>query len=404
MVIPVIRRLKTDFVLALAPNNKPSRNKLMEILFVLSLFMVFHAYFGYPLTLRLFSFFRRKRVAKAPFEPSATLIITACNEEKRIGDKLENTLTLDYPRERLQVIVASDGSTDGTNELVRSYASHGIELLAFSERRGKESAQKDAVLHATGEVIVFSDVATRLDPHGLREIIANFADPSVGCVSSVDRVLGRDGKPCGEGFYVKYEMWLRDLESQVNSLVGLSGSFFAARKEVCRDFSGEMQSDFRTVLNSMKLKLRGVSDPDAIGYYQDISDSKREFDRKVRTVLRGLTVFFHNLEFLDPFHYGLFSYQYFCHKLLRWLVPLFMFTALAANMVLSLNSVGYSVLLFFHIAFYGIAVGGSLAKSPPSHALLKIPMYFITVNTAILVSWWRFVRGTRMVMWAPSER
>jgi hypothetical protein len=194
------------------------------------------------------------------------------------------------------------------------------------------------------------------------------------------------------------------LESQVNSLVGLSGSFFAARKEVCRDFSGEMQSDFRTVLNSMKLGLRGVSDQDSIGYYQDISDSKREFDRKVRTVLRGLTVFFHNLEFLNPLRYGLYSYQYFCHKLLRWLVPLFMFTALAANMALSLNSIEYSVLLLFHLAFYGIAVGGWLAKSPPSHALLKIPMYFVTVNTAILVAWWRFVRGKRMVMWVPSER
>ncbi|WP_298273265.1 glycosyltransferase family 2 protein [Geobacter sp.] len=376
----------------------------MEYIFAASLFLVFHAYFGYPLTLRLLRYFRRKTVTKAPFEPPATLIITACNEERRIRDKLENTIVLDYPRERLQVLVASDGSTDNTNDVVRSYAHHGIELLAFPERRGKESAQKDAVLHATGEVIVFSDVATFIEPHGLKEIIANFADPSVGCVSSVDRVIGRDGKPCGEGFYVRYEMWLRDLESQVNSLVGLSGSFFAARREVCRDFSGEMQSDFRTVLNSMRLGLRGVSDSDTIGYYQDISDSKREFDRKVRTVLRGLTVFFRNLEFLNPLRYGLFSYQYFCHKLLRWLVPLFLLAALAANAALSLDSVGYSVLLLLHLAFYGTAVGGWLAKSPPSHAVLKIPLYFVTVNAAILVAWWRYIGGKRMVMWAPSER
>lgn len=284
----------------------------MELLFAASIFLIFHAYFGYPLTLLVF---KRKPSAKAPFEPHATLIITASNEERRIRDKLENTLALDYPRERLQVLVASDGSSDETNDIVSSYADQGIELLAFPERRGKESAQKDAVLHATGEIIIFSDVATRIDPNGLREIIANFADPTVGCVSSADRVIGRDGKPCGEGFYVRYEMWLRDLESQVNSLVGLSGSFFAARTAVCRDFSGEMQSDFRTVLNSMRLGMRGVSDPDAIGCYQDISDSRREFDRKIRTVLRGLTVFFHNLEFLNPFRYGLFSYQYPCLQL-----------------------------------------------------------------------------------------
>jgi hypothetical protein len=199
-------------------------------------------------------------------------------------------------------------------------------------------------------------------------------------------------------------MWLRDLESQVNSLVGLSGSFFAARSEVCRDFSGEMQSDFRTVLNSMRLGLRGVSDPVSIGYYQDISDNRREFDRKVRTVLRGLTVFFRNLEFLNPIHYGLFSYQYFCHKLLRWLVPLFLFTALVANTMLSLTYLYYFVFFLLHLAFYAIAIRGWLAKSPPAHAAFKIPLYFVTVNMAILVAWWRYMSGNRMVMWAPSER
>lgn len=373
----------------------------MELLFAASLLLVFHAYFGYPLSLLLL---RRRPTLKAAIEPLVTLIITACNEERRIREKLENTLTLDYPRDKLQVLIASDGSTDETNEIVLGYAQHGIELLAFQERRGKESAQKDAVLRATGEVIIFSDVSTRLDPQGVREIIANFADPTVGCVSSADMVIGRDGKPCGEGFYVRYEMWLRNLESQVNSLVGLSGSFFAARNSVCRDFSGEMQSDFRTVLNSMRLGMRGVSDSGAIGYYQDISDSKREFDRKIRTVIRGLTVFFRNLEFLNPFRYGLFSYQYFCHKLLRWLVPLFLFTALLANSVLSLQSVWYSILLFFHLAFYAIALRGWVAKSVPANALFNIPVYFVTVNAAIIAAWWRYSRGRRLVMWAPSER
>jgi len=376
----------------------------MELILGISLFLVFHAYFGYPITLALLRPSRRKIVAKSAFEPPVSLIITACNEKSRIREKIENTLALDFPQGRLQVIVASDGSTDSTNSIVSEYHSQGVELLAFPERRGKESAQRDAVLRATGEVIVFSDVSTRLDPYGLREIVANFSDPSIGCVSSVDKVMGRDGKPCGEGFYVRYEMWLRDLESQVNSLVGLSGSFFAARKEVCRDFSGDMQSDFRTVLNSMRLGLRGVSDPEAVGFYHDISDSRREFDRKVRTVIRGLTVFFQNLEFLNPMRYGLFAYQYFCHKLLRWLAPLFLFAALLANAALSMDSVPYTILLFLHIAFYSIAVLGWLAKSPPSNAVMKIPMYFVTVNTAILVAWWRYIRGNRLVMWAPSER
>lgn len=376
----------------------------MEYIFWMSAFLIFHAYFGYPLSLRILRTFRRNLVKKGTFEPPVTLIITACNEERRIREKLENTVALDYPLESLQILIASDGSTDETNRIVQGYTEKGIDLLAFPERRGKENAQKDAVAHATGDVIVFSDVATRLDPNGLREIVANFADPSIGCVSSVDRVIDRDGKPCGEGFYVTYEMWLRDLESQVNSLVGLSGSFFAARREVCRDFSGEMQSDFRTVLNSMRLGLRGVSDPDAVGYYQDISDSKKEFDRKVRTVLRGLTVFCRNLEFLNVLHYGLFSYQYFCHKLLRWLVPIFLFTALVSNALLVLGSFPYTTFLLLQLVFYAIATRGWLAKSPPAHAGLKIPLYFVTVNAAILVAWWRYMAGKRMVMWAPTER
>jgi len=376
----------------------------MVFIFILSILVIFHAYFGYPMSLWMISKFRSYQVEKADFLPSLTLIITASNEEKRIREKLENTLLLDYPSDVLQVIIASDGSTDATNDIVQEYAEHGFELLALHERQGKENAQKEAVSHATGKVIVFSDVATRIDPHGLKAIAANFADPTIGCVSSMDKVLGKDGQPCGEGAYVRYEMWLRDLESKVSSLVGLSGSFFAARKKVCRDFSGEMQSDFRTVLNSMKLGLRGVSDPDAIGYYPDVADNKREFDRKVRTVLRGQTVFFRNLEFLNIFQYGIFAYQYFCHKLLRWLVPFFLLFALVLNFVLVFSSVFYVVILFLHLAFYGLAGYGLIKPEAMDRTIVKIPLYFLTVNAAILVAWYKYITGNRMVMWTPSNR
>ncbi len=369
-----------------------------------SVLLVAHAYFGYPFTLHVVGRFKKRRVEKRDILPPVTLVIAACNEERRIREKLDNTVALDYPRDRLQVVVASDGSTDATNAIVEEYGGQGIELLALPERKGKENAQKEAVARARGEVIVFSDVATRIEPDGLRKIVSNFGDRSVGCVSSVDRVIGRDGKPCGEGFYVRYEMWLRDLESRVHSLVGLSGSFFAARKEVCRDFSADMQSDFRTVLNSMRLGLRGVSDADSVGYYLDIADSRREFDRKVRTVLRGQTVFFRHLEFLNPLRYGLFAYQYLCHKLLRWLVPVFLVTSLAANAMLAPVSPWYLGLLVGHLTFYGIALWGCSRKVQPDHPLLKIPLYFMTVNAAILVAWWRYLRGGRLVMWAPTQR
>jgi len=372
------------------------------VIFFLSLFLVFYAYFGYPLSLLIFKIFRKTENRRERISPPVTLIITAFNEEKRIREKLENSLKLDFPKEKLQIIVASDGSDDNTNNLVRSYAGKGVELIEITNRAGKENAQKEAVGHARGDIIVFSDVATILEPNGLWEIVSNFADPSVGCVSSEDRLIGQDGKPSGEGFYVRYEMWLRRLESSVNSLVGLSGSFFAARKMVCQDFSGDVQSDFRTLLSSIKLGLRGVSDHKAIGCYLDIAVEKREFERKIRTVLRGLTVFFKHLEFLNIITYGLFSYQFFCHKLLRWLVPFFLVVAFFSNIVLAQSSVFFVALLAGQIIFYTIAILGWATLS--LKGVLKIPMFFVVVNAAIVVAWCKYLTGKRVILWTPSER
>jgi len=363
-----------------------------------------YAYFGYPLSLFLIGFFFNQKVRKTFFFPYTTMVITAYNEEKRIAEKLQNTLNLQYPKEKLQIIVASDGSTDRTNEILRNFQKNEVELLEILERKGKESAQKAACKKARGDVIVFTDVATTLDPEALKEIVANFADPLVGCVSSEDRLIGKDGKPCGEGLYVRYEMWLRRLESKVNSLVGLSGSFFAARKEVCQDLSAEMQSDFRTVLSSVKKGLRGISDRKVIGYYEDISDQRNEMDRKIRTVIRGLTVFFRHLEFLNFIRYGFFSYQYFCHKLLRWVTPLFLFVAFFANAILASDSLFFFLVFIGQSAFYIAAVMAWKMSALSQKTLMKVPMYFLIVNISILVAWYRYLRGKRVVMWAPSER
>ncbi len=360
---------------------------------------------GYPLSLFIIGLFNSNRNKKAKFIPTVTLIITAYNEEKRIKSKIENTLALSYPKEKLQILIASDGSTDLTMQIASNYERDGFEILSFSERRGKEHAQKEALHSAHGEIIVFTDVATLLEPSGIDRIVSNFADPSVGCVSSEDRLIGKDGKPSGEGAYVRYEMWLRRMESRVNTLVGLSGSFFAARKEVCRDFSGDMQSDFRTLLTCVKMGLRGVSDPEVLGFYQDLSDRTREFERKVRTVLRGLTVYFRHIELLNVFRYGLFSYQYLCHKLLRWLVPMFLGIAFMSNLVLAFRSRIYFGLLLAQIVFYGMAAWGwRRVGDAPGQNVVKIPAYFMAVNASIAVAWWRYFRRQRIVMWTPSER
>ena len=376
---------------------------MLKILFISSVFVIFYSYIGYPISLYMAGWVRKKEIKKKPYYPEVTLIITAHNEEKRIKNKIINTLEILYPKEKLQIIIASDGSTDRTNEIVFNYRIHGIELLAIPIRGGKENAQREALKLAKGEVIVFTDVATILEPTGLEQILSNFSDPAVGCVSSEDKFIGRDGKASGEGFYVRYEMLLRRLECRVNSVVGLSGSFFAARRTVCKDFSGDMQSDFRTLLNCVKMGLRGVCDPLAKGTYFDVSDDKREFDRKIRTVLRGLTVFFRHTEFLNVFRYGFFSYQYFCHKLLRWLVPLFLILAFSANLFLAMKSDIYFALFLGQIFFYCVALIGVKGKYTSAN-LIKIPYYFLTVNVSIIIAWWRYLGGHRVVMWTPSER
>ena len=372
----------------------------MQLVFWGSLLFIFYAYFGYPLLLKLISVVRKKTVNKAEIIPSVTLIVAAHNEEARIKEKIENTLSLEYPGEKLQTIIASDASTDATDSIVLQYKNSGIELVRTDDRKGKENAQQHAINRAHGDILVFSDTATILKPDALRRITGNFSDPSVGCVSSVDQFVDEDGNLSGEGMYVRYEMYLRNLESSINSLVGLSGSFFAARKEVCENWKTNLQSDFNTVLNTIKIGMRGVLDPDSIGYYKNISDDRKEYERKARTVARGITVLMNNLNLLNPVRYGIFSWQLFSHKLCRWLVPFFLITAFVSNVFLLPYSVIYKLLFVLHAGFYGTA----LLFKGSGISWFRLPHYFLIVNKAILSAWLQYFRGTRYLYWTPSER
>src|SRR5437867_3958105 len=229
-----------------------------------SVAFIAYAYGGYPLILWLLSRVMGYGVRKGDMEPRVSMIIAVHNEEQRIHEKLENALTQDYPKDRLEIIVASDCSTDDTDAIVFQYGDRGVVLVRTPERNGKEAAQGTAMKAATGDILVFSDAATVLPADSIRNIVRNFYDPRVGCVSSVDRLLTDDGKVAGEGAYVRYEMLLRRLESQIGTVVGLSGSFFAARRELCEPWRSDLQSDFNTVLNAVRRGFRAVSDPDSV--------------------------------------------------------------------------------------------------------------------------------------------
>lgn len=376
----------------------------LDIAFWVCTGLVAYAYFGYPMILWAVSIVKTRGILKADITPSVTFIITAYNEESQIVEKLENTLKLRYPSSLLEIIVASDCSTDKTDDVAKSYACRGVKLVRAPHRKGKEAAQKLAILSSSGDVLVFSDVATILPESAIANIVKNFADPTVGCVSSEDRFIDSDGKISGEGAYVRYEMVLRSLESRFNSLVGLSGSFFAARSSVCKAlWSEHLQSDFNTVLNSMRIGLRGVADSESIGYYKNIKDEKKEFDRKVRTVLRGISVFMKSWGLVNPFRYPTFAWQLISHKLCRWLVPFALALMLMSNLLLLNKHWGYMVTFVFQILFYGVGMMGWIYPNR-LHGITRIPTFFLVVNWAILHAWYRYLRGDRIVGWQPSDR
>ncbi|MGE3509282.1 MAG: glycosyltransferase family 2 protein [Vicinamibacterales bacterium] len=375
----------------------------MALVFWGSVVFVVYAYVGYAACLVLLSKVRRRDVVKADITPRVTFIVAAHNEARRIEPKIANSLALDYPADRFEFLVASDCSSDATDDIVRQYADRGVRLIRAPERKGKENAQRLAIEAASGDVLVFSDVATMLDPEAIRHIVRNFADPSVGCVSSVDRMINADGQPVGEGAYVRYEMALRGLETQVNSLVGLSGSFFAARRAICTPWRTDIPSDFTTVLNAVRHGLRGVSDQDSVGYYKDLADPAREYGRKVRTIVRGVTALLKHLHLLNPFRYGLFAWQLASHKLCRWLVPFAMMAAAASNAVLAGRSAFYGVLAIGQVLFYVLAFV-SLKSSVRWLRPARPIGFLVMANVSILDAWFRLARGRTVVAWTPSER
>lgn len=378
---------------------------MVEFIFVVSLIGAVYSYALYPAILVFLPDRRRSSSERAPAAPPfISIIVTAHNEAGRIAKKLENTLAIDYPPHRLEIVVASDASTDETDDIVRRYIRRDrpMVLVRAGERKGKEHAQGLAIAQARGDILVFTDVSTAIPPNALHALMEDFADPGVGAVSSEDRFITTDGTVAGEGAYVRYEMWLRALESRKAGLVGLSGSFFAARREVCEPWDIQSPSDFSAALNCARKGYVAVSDPRVLGHYPNIKDERREYARKVRTVTRGIAGLARNIEVLDPFKFGLFAFQVWSHKVMRWAVPWFMLLALLSSWTLTGTHWLYRAAFLAQVALYALAL---LARSRTAlPALLRIPYFFVQVNMAIAHATLAFLLGKRVTAWEPSKR
>ncbi len=379
---------------------------ILKVLFYILAVFCIYSYFLYPLILKLIPPQRKVGAQTVDDDslPYLSLIITVHNEERLIGQKLDNSLQIDYPADRLEIIVASDCSTDNTEEIVASYAGQGVKLVRADERKGKEYAQWCAIEQSIGEIIVFSDAATQIPQDALRTMAGEFQDPRVGAVSSEDRFISRDGKLVGEGAYVKYEMWLRGLESDRGGLVGLSGSFFGARREACENWDFLTCSDFNVARNCARLGLIAVNCPAMVGYYPDLADPQNEYVRKVRTVLRGISAIPRHPWVLNPVRMGMFSFEVWSHKIMRWGVPWFMLLFLLVTILLQGQGALYTLALIAQIVFYMVALLGWKFEKFRGFAPVRIVLFFVQSNVAIADATLQYLTGKRVVVWTPSKR
>ena len=369
----------------------------MRILFWVSAALLAYTYFGYPLVLWALVKMRPRRVMKKEIFPFVSIIITARNEADKIRQKIDYTLALDYPAERLETLVASDASDDATDEIVGDYSGCGVRLVRAAQRRGKEHVQGLALSVATGEILVFTDAATLLEPDALCKLVANFADPTVGAVSTEDLIVDAHGNPTAEGLYVRYEMWVRRLEGRFYSLVGLSGSCFAIRKELCSDWSSVLASDFMGALRAARRGYRSVADASVPGRFVALASPKAEMRRKLRTFLRGITVLMANLDLLNPLRHGRFAFQLASHKLLRFLAPFLLLGTLISSGLLMGEPL-------YRLSFCLLAVSGGVVIPLQNLRAVRTAYFFMMVQGAMLTAWVRYFLGHQQVTWEPSRR
>lgn len=374
----------------------------MKAIFWICVFGSIYSYALYPLLLCLLVPRRHPRVAGETSAPRVTLIIACRNEEKRLRQKIENALQLDYPL--LEVLVASDASDDGSDALVLTFAPQGVRLVRSAQRRGKEYAQGLAIKEATGDIVVFSDAGTDLPVDSVRCIVDRFRDVSVGAVSSEDLFIQPDGKLVGEGAYVKYEMWLRRLESDRAGLVGLSGSFFAVRRSLLTSWDASIPSDFACALLTIRGSQIAVSDSRVRGIYKDIKDPSKEYRRKVRTAVRGMAGLAHMAAVLNPFRYRVFAFQVWSHKVMRWLVPWFLLGLLGSSIALRADGAIYQFALWAQLVAYLLVLLAHFVARVRQIGILRIAYYFVQANAALAHAALLFLAGKRIVVWEPSVR
>jgi glycosyltransferase involved in cell wall biosynthesis len=361
-----------------------------------------YPYAIYPCLAAALSTIRSRSVRRAPITPKVTVVISAYNEVRYIEATVCNKLAQDYPADLLDVMVASDGSTDGTDDVLRRLAGRSSRVAYFRQepRRGKTAALNSLVERAGGEIIVFSDANSMYRPDTVRRLVENFADPSVGYVSGKMIYVNPDGSTVGDGCsaYMRYENWLRGRETLFGSVVGVDGGVDAVRRLLYRPMEADQLPDFVLPLQVVDQDYRVVFEPLAQLCEDSLTDSSAEFRMRVRVSLRSWWALLSEASLLNPLRRPLFAWQLWSHKVLRYLSFLPLAAACILNVILATVSNFYLALLGVQLLIW-LAVWAGARGSRLSVA--RFAYYFALLNAASAVALVRFVGGHKQVLWQP---
>lgn len=378
------------------------------ILFWISFALIAYAYVIFPAVVYLRGkLFPRPYTSDLRHRPTVSLVMAMHNEENDLPAKLKNLKALEYPRDRFEVVIASDGSTDRTNQILREAEGDGYKMLLLP-RVGKAAALNTAVENARGEILVFSDANSIYAPDAIQQLAAPFADPSVGGVAGNQLYLKSRKSNLsqeGEKSYWNFDRLMKVQESRAGNVISATGAIYAIRRSLFQPIVEGVTDDFYTSTAVIEQGYRLVFEPEAVSYEPVSADAEREFRRKVRIITRGLGSVIARRGLLNPFRYGFYALQLFSHKVLRRLVVFPLLAALVTSLVLAPTHLFYALAAAAQVAFYGMALAGYFLRGKRGRLakLATLPFFFTLVNAASLMGVLNVLRGNRIARWEPKR-
>jgi len=392
----------------------------LKIIFWVFLFIIFYAYIGYGILLfflvrikRLFT--KKKGIYNPDYEPEVTLFVAAYNEKDYVHEKVKNSFSLEYPQEKVRQVWVTDGSNDGTPDILKQYADKGVEVYHEEARGGKIGAMNRGMKFVKSPIVIFSDGNTNLGHESIRRIVNMFSDPKVGCVSGEKRIYQKDSDSAAgtEGIYWKYESALKKWDAELYSVVGAAGELFAIRTEFFQHVEQDtLLDDF---MISLRVAMKGYTiqyDPEAYAIETSSANVKEELKRKIRISAGGIQSIVRLAPLLNVFKYGVLSFQYISHRVLRWtLAPLGLLILLLSNIMitsqegfLNFESV-FTWIIYAQFVFYFAALlGWFLENKEIKVKILFIPYYFFIMNLSVYLGFIRYIKGNQSVKWERAQR